>query len=140
MPSDNSVMSETTFHVRYAETDAMGVVHHGSYIVYFEEGRSNYIRQRGDSYAAFERTGYYLVVSEVGARYLKPARYDDKITVRCWIEDLKSRQLTFGYEIVAVKTEDVLVTGFSKHIVVSHDGRVGRIPDQWRAWLNTASS
>ena len=85
------IVNENTFYVRYAETDAMGIVHHASYIVYFEEGRSNYARQRGSDYASFERSGHYLTVAEVNARYLKPAVYGQRITVRCWIEEMKSR-------------------------------------------------
>ncbi|MBI5670890.1 MAG: acyl-CoA thioesterase [Chloroflexi bacterium] len=132
-PTDRFV-AETTFHVRYAETDAMGIVHHASYIVYFEEGRSNYARLRGSDYASFERGGHYLAVSEVGARYVKPARYDDRVTVRCWIGEMKSRTLTFEYEIVHAVTGDLLVTGFSRHICITHDGQVVKIPDAWRRW------
>lgn len=134
MPPTDRFIAETTFHVRYAETDAMGIVHHTSYVVYFEEGRSGYARQRGSDYASFERSGHYLTVAEVSARYLKPARYDQRLTVRCWIEEMKSRSLTFGYEIVAAGSGDLFVTGFSKHICITHDGQVVRIPDAWRAW------
>lgn len=134
MPPANRYTAETTFHVRYAETDAMGIVHHASYIVYFEEGRSNYARQRGSDYASFERSGHYLTVAEVSARYLRPARYGQRLTVVCWIDEMKSRSLTFGYEIVDAATCDVHVTGYSKHICITHDGRVARLPDAWRAW------
>jgi acyl-CoA thioester hydrolase len=134
LPPNSRRVEEVTVHVRYAETDAMGIVHHASYIVYFEEGRSNYARRRGSDYASFERSGFYLAVSEVGARYLKPARYGDRVTIRCWIDDMKSRTLTFGYEIVLAETGEPLVTGFSKHICITHDGRVTTIPETWRSW------
>jgi len=128
------VVQEVTLHVRYAETDAMGIVHHASYIVYFEEGRSNYARQRGSDYASFERSGLYLTVSEVHARYVKPAKYGDQIVVRCWIDEMKSRTLTFAYEIIHADTRETLVTGFSKHICITHEGKVTTIPEQWRRW------
>ncbi len=128
------VVIENTFYVRYAETDAMGIVHHASYIVYFEEGRSNYARQRGSDYASFERGGRYLTVAEVNARYIKPAVYGQLITVRCWIEEMQSRALTFGYEIVDAATRELLVTGSTRHICITHDGRVTTIPQEWRAW------
>lgn len=134
MPPNDRFVAETSFHVRYAETDAMGIVHHASYVVYFEEGRSNYARQRGRPYADFERSGYYLTVAEVHARFLKPARYDDRLTVRCWIDDMKSRSLTFAYEIVDVASGELVVTGSSKHICITHDGRVTVIPEIWREW------
>ncbi|MBZ0303268.1 MAG: acyl-CoA thioesterase [Anaerolineae bacterium] len=137
MPPEDRYVAETTFHVRYAETDAMGIVHHASYIVYFEEGRSHYARQRGSDYASFEHTGHYLTVAEVHARYLKPARYDQYITVCCWIEDMKSRSVTFGYEIVDANSREVFVTGSSKHICITHDGQVARLPDAWRTWTGT---
>lgn len=134
-PTDRFV-AETTFRVRYAETDAMGIVHHSSYIIYFEEGRSSYSRQRGSDYASFERGGLFLAVTEVTARYVKPAHYDQAVTIRCWLEELKSRGLTFSYEIVAAETGDLLVTGQSKHICIDRSGKVAAIPPQWRAWAN----
>lgn len=135
-PSDR-VVAETTVYVRYAETDAMGIVHHASYIVYFEEGRSNYARQRGSDYASFEKGGHYLTVAEVNARYLKPAQYSQRVTIRCWIEEMKSRGLTFGYEILAADTGDILVTGLSKHICITHEGKVARLPEEWQRWAGT---
>lgn len=135
-PTDRFV-AETSFHVRYAETDAMRIVHHASHIVYFEEGRSSYARQRGSDYASFERSGYFLTVSEVQARYIKPAQYDQMLTIRCWIEEMKSRTLTFAYEIVDAASGEILVTGWSKHICITHDGQVTKIPDAWRSWAKT---
>ena len=136
MPETNRFVAETSFYVRYAETDAMGIIHHASYIVYFEEGRSTYARQRGSDYASFERSGYYLTVAEISARYLKPARYGQRITVRCWIAELKSRTVMFEYEIVDAETREILVTGVTKHICITHDGRVSTLPQAWREWAN----
>lgn len=134
MTSTDRFVAENTFYVRYAETDAMRVVHHASYIVYFEEGRSHYARQRGHDYASFERSGLYLAVAELGARYLKSAVYGQLITTRCWIAEMKSRTVTFNYEIVDHATGDLFVTGFSKHICITHDGQIARLPEAWRAW------
>jgi acyl-CoA thioester hydrolase len=136
VPTDRFV-AEASFYVRYAETDAMGIVHHANHIVYFEEGRSNYARQRGSDYASFERGGHYLTVAEVSARYLKPAQYGQLLTIRCWIEDMKSRALTFAYEIFESSSGDLLVTGWSKHICITHAGQVTKLPDEWRAWAGT---
>lgn len=135
-PTDRFV-AESSFYVRYAETDAMAVVHHSSYIIWFEEGRSSYSRQRGHSYAEFEQDGHYLTVTEINARYIKPARYGQNITIRCWIEEMRSRTLTFGYEIVDTQSKTVCVTGFSKHICITHDGQVVRIPENWSKWANS---
>jgi acyl-CoA thioester hydrolase len=137
LPPSDRFVAENTFYVRYAETDAMGIVHHASYIVYFEEGRSHYARERGSDYASFERSGRYLAVSEVRARYVKAAVYGQKVTTRCWLEEMKSRSLVFNYEIVDTNSGEILVTGFSKHICITHDGKVTTIPAEWRAWANT---
>lgn len=131
-PTDRFV-SENTFFVRYAETDAMAIVHHAAYIVYFEEARSHYSRVQGASYADFERSGYWLTVGEVHARYSVPARYGQQLIARCWIDELKSRGLTFAYEIVDAETKSVHVTGYSKHVCINHEGRVSKIPEAWAA-------
>lgn len=132
-PIDRFV-SETTFYVRYAETDAMRIVHHSSYIVYFEEGRSDYMRQRGEDYARFEEGGHYLAVTDLNVRYPKAARYGQRLTVRCWIQAVLSRGMTFQYEIVDADSGDVHVTGESKHVCINGAGQVARIPDTWRKW------
>jgi acyl-CoA thioester hydrolase len=134
-PSDRFV-SETTFHVRYAETDAMGVVHHTKYLVYFEEGRSDYMRQRERSYAEVEASGYYLPVSELGARFVGAANYGQRVTIRTWIEELRSRRLTFAYEVVEAESGDVIVTGFTRHVWTDRDGKVTTMPQQWRGFLD----
>jgi acyl-CoA thioester hydrolase len=134
--TDSPFTAETTFHIRYAETDAQGIVHHSSYIVYFEEGRSEYIRQRGSSYADFERSGFFLAVTEVHARYIKAARYDDEITVRCWVSKARSRSVIFEYEIVHTESGDTLLTGRTHHICLDKAGNIRRIPEDWQQWVD----
>lgn len=134
MASVNPFVAETTFNVRYAETDMMGIVHHSCYIVYFEEARSAYSRQRGRPYSEFQHLGYYLTVTEVNVRYAKPAVYDQQITVRVWIAEMKSRGMTFQYEVVDTKTGETLVTGYTKHVCITHDGKVAVLPALWREW------
>lgn len=129
-------IAETTFHVRYAETDAQRIIHHSSYINYFEEGRSNYIRQRGHSYAALEREGHFLSVIELNIRYLRPAVYDDRVTVRAWVSEVRSRGLTFSYQIVREATGEELVTGSTKHLCVDGSGKVLRLPETWTKWVD----
>jgi acyl-CoA thioester hydrolase len=130
--AEHTPVSETTFHVRYAETDQMGIVHHCAYLVWFEEGRSAWSRQLGRPYADFERAGYLLAVSEVGARYLVPARYDQRVTVRTRVSQVRSRLVRFEYEVVDAETGELFVTGFSAHICLDVDGKPARIPEEWR--------
>lgn len=126
---------ETTLRVRYAETDAMGVVYHTNYIVWFEVGRGEYMRQQGGEYAHLEAQGYYLPVVEVQARYLAPARYGDLVTVRTWVEQVRSRQVTFAYEVVMAKTGQLLATGWTKHVCVDKEGMIRTIPHGIREML-----
>lgn len=134
MAPDDHFVVETTFRVRYAETDSMRIVHHSRYLVYFEEARSEYARQRGRPYSDFEASGYFLTVTEVRARYVKPARYEQTITVKAWITEMKSRGLVFNYEIVDAETGDLLVLGHSRHICIDREGKIARLPDEWRDW------
>jgi acyl-CoA thioester hydrolase len=126
---------ETTFYVRYAETDAMGVVHHSTYIVWFEEGRSHYLRSRGSNYADLEADGYFLAVSEVEARYIAPARYGQQVTVRARLETVRSRSISLLYEVVEAASGRLLVTGRTKHICIDGRGDVVTIPEGWRRRL-----
>jgi acyl-CoA thioester hydrolase len=129
-------IAETTFHVRYAETDKMGIVHHAAYIIWLEEGRSQWLRSLGSSYADFEKDGVSLAVSEVNVRYAQAATYDQRVTVRSWIEDVKSRKVTFGYEILDAASGAVLASGHTRHICLNRQGAVTTIPDRWRHFLS----
>jgi len=136
--SEDHFIAEAAFNVRYAETDAMGIVHHASYIVWFEEGRSHYMRARGSSYADFERSGFYMAVTEVNARYIKPALYDNRIVVRCWLAEARSRTMTFQYEVVDQASGELLVSGTTKHVCIDKAGNIARIPHHWQAWMRTS--
>ncbi|MBN1317661.1 MAG: acyl-CoA thioesterase [Anaerolineales bacterium] len=131
---------ETSFYVRYAETDAMGIVHHSSYIIWFEEGRSSYLREKGCSNAEFEASGYYLTVSEVEARYIAPASYGDRVTIRTKLESLRSRSLSMTYQVIDADSGKLFASGRTKHICIDHQGRVSRIPEDWLDMLLEAQS
>lgn len=126
---------ETTFHVRYAETDQMGIVHHAAYIVWLEEGRSQWLRAHGRPYTEFEAEGLMLAVSELHVRYKQPARYDRRVTVRCWVETVRSRQLRFDYNVFDAESGAVFMTGYSKHICLDREGCVALIPEHWQDLL-----
>ena len=129
------VICEMQLRARYAETDAMGIVHHCNYIVWFEAGRVEYMRQIGSSYAEVEKSGHSFAVSEIGARYLAPAYFDDLVTVRTWLEDVRSRTIAFRYEILHAETGKLLVTGFTHHICINAQGKVTSIPKEVRTLL-----
>jgi acyl-CoA thioester hydrolase len=126
---------ETTFHVRYAETDQMGIVHHSVYVVWLEEGRSQWMRTHGSSVVQFEQDGLQLAVSEISLRYHQPARFDQRATVRCGITSVRSRQIQFNYEVVDTETGATLVSGYTQHICLDDAGHVTKIPDKWQIFL-----
>lgn len=117
----------------------MGVVHHSHYVIWFEVGRSSFMRNAGVSYAEIERAGQQFRIAEIGARYRAPACYDQVVLVRTWLGELHSRGLTFSYAIVlpdaAGGAEQVLVTGFTKLICTDRAGQVQRLPAELRQTL-----
>ena len=133
-PVDRFV-SEITFHVRYAETDKMGIVHHAAYLVWFEEGRSAFIRDHGLSYADVERAGHFLAAGELEAKYVMAARYDQEITVRTWIADYRSRTVSFACEIIDAPSGQRLFSAQLKLVCLDSAGRISRLPSAWTAWL-----
>ncbi|MDO4264716.1 MAG: thioesterase family protein, partial [Deinococcus sp.] len=117
----------TTLRVRYAETDAMGVAHHAVYPVWFEVGRSDLMRGLGLSYAEVEAQGYFLMLTDLGVKYRRAARYDDQLTLLTRVEEVRSRTLRFGYELRG-PSGDLLASGHTAHIVTDHSYRPQRLP------------
>lgn len=117
---------ETPIRVRYADTDTMGVVYYGTYPIYFEVGRAEYMRAKGYTYKEFESTGFHLVVVSMEAKYHSNATYDDLITVRTSISELKSRGLTFYYEIF--RDGALIVEGKTRHICTNSDKKTVVMP------------
>ena len=128
--------TEITIRARYAETDAMGVVHHASYVVWLEQGRTELLRALGVSYRELEATGFFVVLSDLRVRYHAAARYDDLVLLRAILDGRRSRQLSFAYELRLGATGALLVTARSEHIVVSRaTGRPTRLPPELLAAL-----
>ncbi len=134
IPPASDWAAEVTFHVRYAETDQMGIVHHSAYVPWLEEARSALSRQYGRSYADFERTGFALAVTELNLRLATPARYDRQVTVRVRVSQLRSRQVCFEYEVVDTQTGERLATASTAHVCIDRAGRPARIPPQWHSF------
>lgn len=92
--------SETRVRVRYSETDAMGVVYYGNYATYFEVARVEAIRQLGISYKDLEDMGIIMPVVELHAKYLRPARYDDLLTIRTILKEFPNQhRIEFFQEV-----------------------------------------
>ena len=91
---------QTTVRVRYAETDPMNVVYYGNYAQYFEVGRVESFRELGFSYKVIEDMGVMLPVVELNVKYLRPARYDDLLTITTQLRELPiDHRITFHQEI-----------------------------------------
>ena len=117
--------------VRYAETDQMGVVHHANYLVWFELARTRLCERTGWHYAEIEKLGTLLMVTGAELRYLKGARYGDRVTIEAVIDRFGSRALRFAYRVL--REGDLLVTGATEHVWVDKaSGRVMRIPEMLR--------
>jgi len=86
--------------VRYAETDQMGVVHHGNYALYLEIARIEWLRKLGISYKKMEESGVGLPVVSLSVKYKKPIRYDDVITVKTILKNEPSVKVEFDFEIL----------------------------------------
>jgi acyl-CoA thioester hydrolase len=127
---------ETEIRVRYAETDKMGIVHHSNYLIWFEAGRSDLCRARGFSYKEMEEQDKSLmVVAESYVRYKSPAFYEDILTVRTQVAEVRSRSIRFIYEIVRESDETLLAEGETLHLVTDENKKVRLIPDSYRELL-----
>jgi acyl-CoA thioester hydrolase len=118
---------ETPLRVRYAETDRMGIVYHGHYIVWFEIGRTDYCRAAGMPYRAMEDSGLLILVTGLDCRYRRSARYDDAVRVRSRLTELASRGVSFGYEIVD-EEDRLLAEGATRHLFADISGKPRRAP------------
>ncbi len=125
---------ESALRVRYAETDRMGVVYHGHYIVWFEIGRTEYCRAAGLPYRKMEESGLRILVTRAECTYRRGARYDDAIRVRARLTELQSRGLTFTYEIVDAQDRP-LADGSTRHVFADANGRPRRAPAEIVATL-----
>src|SRR5438093_10936364 len=122
------VISSITLRVNYSETDQMGVVYHANYLIWFDRARTELMRKTGLTYKELEQQGVYLAVSEVNVRYRAAARYDDLVRVRCWVRELASRRVTFGYAVERAGTDELLATGETSLISLTHQHTLTRIP------------
>jgi acyl-CoA thioester hydrolase len=120
---------ETEVRVRYAETDQMGIVHHANYLIWFEAGRSDLCRAKGFSYKEMEENDNALmVVAEAYCRYKSPAYYEDILTVRTKVGEIRSRSLRFIYEVFRASDGTLVAEGETLHLVTDQDKKVRTLP------------
>jgi acyl-CoA thioester hydrolase len=120
----------TTLRVRYKDTDCMNVVYYGNYLTYFEVGRVEYLRAQGRPISDVNERVHMPVV-ETQVRYVKPARLDELLEIRCWISERRRASFRFAYEIRNDAGETV-ATGFTLHACLDPaTARMVAVP----AWL-----
>lgn len=119
-------VTHTHFRARYAETDAMGVVHHATYPVWFEMGRSDFMREAGVPYTEVEARGYFLMLSGLNVRYRSAARYDDQLVLSTRVSEVRSRTCIILYELR--RGEELLATGETQHVCTDKAYRPARMP------------
>jgi acyl-CoA thioester hydrolase len=126
------IVTETTIRVRYADTDQMKMAYYGKFFEYFEQGRSDLLREIGLPYPEIEQMGYYLPVAEAHAKYLKPARYDDALIVRVVLKDIPQVRVRIEYEVLHAGTKELLAEGYTIHSFISAStGKPVRAPDRF---------
>jgi acyl-CoA thioester hydrolase len=123
-------VSEISVRVNYSETDQMGVVYHARYVVWLDMARTEHLRHAGMSYKEVEAMGVRLAVGELAIRYRQPARYDDQVRIRCWVRELGSRRILFGYAIENAETNLLLATATTAMFSINAEQRPTRLPDQ----------
>jgi len=128
--ADNPAISETLVRVNYSETDQMGVVYHARYLVWLDVARCDHLRLSGMSYRDLELSGLRLAVSELAIRYRQPARYDDLIRIRCWVRDLASRRVDFGYAVEHAENARLLATASTSLLALDQNMSLTRLPSR----------
>ena len=133
--TDGSGITTIRRRVDYSETDQMGVVYHARYLVWLDVARTEHLRATGSSYRELEALGIRLMVSEVALTYRRSARYDDPIRVRCWVREMASRRITFGYAVEHDESGELLATASTALLVLDHSMAFTRMPPAVAAML-----
>jgi acyl-CoA thioester hydrolase len=132
-PKHEPEVYQTRVRVRYAETDQMGVVYHSNYIIWFEVGRVEMLRDLGFSYREMEtQDALNLAVVEVRCRFKAPATYDDLVLVRTRLVNVRDSLLHFTYEILRERDGTLLAEGETVHLVVDSGFKRIPLPEKYR--------
>ncbi len=128
----------TNLTVRYAETDMMGIVHHSRYYPWFEQARTEFIKQTGMKYSDLEKMGILLPVTETGARYLKGLTYEDEAAIETRMVKLSAARCEFEYRVYRMPERELCVTGRTAHGFVDAEFKPmnmkKKFPEIWEKW------
>lgn len=127
-----NIVGETRLRVRYAETDKMGVVYHSNYVIWFEVGRVELLRQLGFEYSSMEKQDdCHIPVVDLRVRYKAPALYDDEIVIRTRLANVRASLLHFAYEVLRAGDGVLLATGETMHIIVDNQFQRRALPEKY---------
>ncbi len=127
----------THVRVRYAETDQMGVAHHGAYAAWLEVARVEWLRERGHAYTQLEAQGFSLAVSELRVNYRSAARFDDVLRIITRLSRAGSRGCSFAYRLEHADDGRLVASAETHHVAIDRSGRAVRLPDAWSVFLRT---
>ncbi len=127
-----ALVRRTRLRVRYAETDRMGVVYYANYLVWFEVGRTEWLRDTGWTYRDMESDGFALPVIEAHCEYRQPARYDDDIEIATRATLLTPVRIRFDYQVTRGDDAEPVATGHTVHAALDGTGRPCRLPSRVR--------
>lgn len=127
--------SEKIIQVRFSEVDSMNIVWHGSYALYFEDAREAFGKQYGLEYLTIFENGFYTPLVELHFNYKKPLRYQDNVKIIITYRPTDAAKIIFDYQIINLKTQELLVTGYSVQVFLNQDYElVWHCPDFYNNW------
>ncbi|SHJ31080.1 acyl-CoA thioesterase [Lutispora thermophila] len=115
---------DTALRTRYGETDQMGIIYHPNYYIYFEIGRTEFLREKGGmSYKDMEEAGVMLPIVETHCKYRVPAKYDDELVVRTMVKNMTAARITFSYQLIRATDGVLLAEGETTSAFTNKEGR-----------------
>jgi len=121
---------------RFAETDAMRIVHHTEYFVWFEVARAELLRSLGLPYTEIQKRGFGIPLVEAFANYKAPAKYDDEVEVKVTVGRIGRSSLRLDYEVARLPGRELLCVGHTVHVLVGGDGKPQKVPEDLRERLS----
>jgi acyl-CoA thioester hydrolase, YbgC/YbaW family len=117
-------ISETKIKVRYAETDQMGIVHHSNYLIWFEAGRTDFIKGSNISYTEMEQEGILIPLAESNCKYIVGAKYEDQLIIKTWVKELTPVKVEFNYSVIREVDQKEIAKGSTLHVFVNKDFKI----------------
>jgi len=132
---DTASLTRTSLRPRFCETDQMGIVHHASYLIYFEAARVEWLRRRGVDFAEWSRRGVNVAVVDANVQYRSAAFFDDELVIETRLSELRSASIRFAYRLV--RGDTLIAEGGTRLAWVNAERKLQRIPSDIRETLSS---